>query len=68
MKKQDEFIRYIALLASRVTAGETDPAAINWRYLRDRASVALACDGGQTGEVYELRATHKRLEAIPGQG
>lgn len=37
-----DFARYVALIASRITAGEADPAAVNWRYVRDRALSAIA--------------------------
>lgn len=68
MNKQHDFIRYVALLASRVTAGETDPAGINWRYLRDQAAVALACHDGPSGGAYERQAVQRHVEGAIGQG
>lgn len=39
--KTNAFLRYVASVASSVTLGETDPAKINWAYIRDQASRAL---------------------------
>lgn len=43
--KKDEVLRYIALLASRITLGESDPGQVNWRYLRDQTMAALGESG-----------------------
>lgn len=43
-----DFARYIAGIASRITAGDADPAAVNWRYVRDRAlSAIFAAENGR---------------------
>lgn len=36
-----EFVRYVADLACRITAGEAHPDSVNWRYIRDRAASAI---------------------------
>lgn len=36
-----DFVRYVAGIASKITIGEADPDAVNWRYIRDRAASAM---------------------------
>ena len=38
------FLRYVAAIASKVTAGETDPTQLNWSYIRDQAFLAIKRD------------------------